>query len=72
MKLLVLLLVAACSVGLSKSSAADPNLPADFTINTNVIVTSPPRFGVNLRDPAQYNNFILDAGFEPTTTRHRG
>ena len=49
--------------------AADANSAADFTLNSHVVAPSPPRFGSNLREPAQYNNFTLDPGFEPTTIK---
>jgi hypothetical protein len=49
--------------------AADANAPADFTLGTNVVSAAPPRFGTNVRDPAQYNNFTNDPGFEAITIK---
>lgn len=51
--------------------AANPSAPADFTIGTHVVVPNPERFGLNLRDPAQYNNFSNDPGFEPVTIKRQ-
>jgi hypothetical protein len=65
--LIALALLSAAPSGFS----ADANAPGDFTIGTNVVAASPPRFGTNIREPAQYNNFTLDPGFEPTTIKRQ-
>jgi hypothetical protein len=51
--------------------AAETNAPADFTIGTYVVASSPERFGTNLREPFDYNNYTFDAGFEPVTIRRQ-
>ncbi|MEW6302216.1 MAG: immunoglobulin domain-containing protein [Verrucomicrobiota bacterium] len=47
------------------------NSPADITIGTLVVAPDPQRFGVNLREPSELNNFTGDPGFEPTTIRRQ-
>lgn len=66
-KLARTLLAAAASA--ASLLAANPDTPADFTVTTDVVAANPPRFGVNLNDPPQFNNFVLDSGFEPTIAR---
>jgi hypothetical protein len=51
---------------------ADTNAPADFTIGTYVVAPAPERFGLNLREPFDYNNYTFDPGFEPVTIRRQG
>lgn len=63
----LLLLLAAASV----LRGADASAPADFTIGTHVVAPSPPRIGLNLRDPSQYNSFTVDPGFEPITIKRQ-
>ncbi|MBM3889110.1 MAG: hypothetical protein FJ388_08280, partial [Verrucomicrobia bacterium] len=58
--------------GVSPSGATDTNAPADFTIGTYVVAPNPERFGTNLREPFDYNNYTFDPGFEPITIRRQG
>jgi hypothetical protein len=58
-------------LGTSSLVATDTSAPADFTIGTYVAAPSPERFGVNLREPFDYNNYTFDPGFEPITIRRQ-
>ncbi len=51
--------------------AADPNLPADFTISRNVLAPAPDRYGTNIaiNGFADFNNGSVDPGFEPFVLR---
>ncbi|MFA6563838.1 MAG: Calx-beta domain-containing protein [Verrucomicrobiia bacterium] len=60
-----------CGIILHPAFATDTNAPADFTIGTYVVAPSPERFGVNLREPFDYNNYTFDPGFEPVTIRRQ-
>lgn len=51
--------------------AADSNAPADFIIGSYVAVPNPERYGTNIREPFDYNNYTFDAGFEPVTIRRQ-
>jgi hypothetical protein len=58
-------------LGTSPLGATDTNAPADFTIGTYVVAPAPERFGTNLREPFDYNNYTFDPGFEPITIRRQ-
>ncbi len=47
------------------------NRPADITITTNILAAQPERFGLNLREPSQQNNYTGDPGFEPISIRRQ-
>jgi hypothetical protein len=47
------------------------NAPADITIGSRIVVPNPQRFGLNLRDPSEFNNFTGDPGFEPVVIRRQ-
>ena len=54
--------------------AENPNAPADFTIDTTVVTPNPDRYGVNnaINGFADFNNKIVDPGFEPFVIRKKG
>ena len=60
--------------------AANPNAPADFTIDSNVIITEPENFGLNMevtsflpwdQNTTIFNNYSQDSGFEPIVLRYK-
>jgi hypothetical protein len=61
-----LLLCASAEAGLATNVT---NAPADFTITSTVAAPAVERFGANLQF-ADFNNFTLDPGMEPTILRH--
>lgn len=71
MKVLPLLpTVLLCVLG-TAAFGTDLTAPADFTISTNVAAPAPERFGINLREPFDYNNYTFDPAFEPITIRRQ-
>lgn len=70
-KLLLLPLLAAAPL---LALAANPDAPADFSVNTTVVTTNPDRYGVNnaISGFADYNNKVIDPGFEPYVLRKKG
>lgn len=64
-----IVVVAALVAAMHLARAADTNAPADFSVLTHVVAPNPQRYGVNLREPSELNNFTLDPSFEPTVIR---
>ncbi len=66
-----LLAIVSGASAIPSSRAADPNLPADFTISRNVLAPAPARYGTNLaiNGFADFNNGTTDPGFEPFVIR---